>query len=74
MKYYSGDRDSWTEKKLTLILCVLEFKTITTCDSENLTAQISHDIEVHASLMWSCLVEDMYMYMAATVACMWCSS
>ena len=28
------------KKKLTLILCLLEFKTIITCDIENLTAQI----------------------------------
>ena len=27
------------KKKLTFILCLLEFKTITTCDIENLTAQ-----------------------------------
>ena len=41
-------------KKLTLILCLLEFKTITTCDIENLTAQI-HGLynchQVHKNMM-----------------------
>ena len=37
---YSGDCGSWTKFFFTFISCFLEFKTITTCDNENLTAQM----------------------------------